>query len=111
MMSFIHPGSRIPDPTIAPKEDREKLFLSYHFCGLKYYKIVNNFIFEQVKKFYFTQTPIIIVLFTQIFDIKLSKIWVWDRGSGIRKKLFGIQGQKGTGSRIRNTAFAYVASL
>jgi hypothetical protein len=25
-------------------------------------------------------------LFTQKFVIKLSKIWVWDPGSGIRKK-------------------------
>ncbi len=34
------------------------------------------------------------VLFTQKFVIRLSKIWVWDPGSR-------IQGQNGTGSRIR----------
>jgi hypothetical protein len=36
----------------------------------------------------------IIELFTQKIVNKLSKIWVWDPGSEIRK----------TGSRIRNTA-------
>jgi hypothetical protein len=51
----------------------------------------------------------IIELFTQKIVTKLSKIWIWDPGSG--KNLFripdpGSRGQKGTGSRIRirNTA-------
>ena len=46
-------------------------------------------------------------LFTQKIVSKLSKIWVWDPGSGprsgIRKKPIpdpGSRGQKGTGSRI-----------
>ncbi len=48
--------------------------------------------------------------FTQKVVTKLSKIWVWDPRSGIRKKPFpdpGSRGQKGTGSRIRirNIAF------
>jgi hypothetical protein len=66
------------------------------FCSHKYHKIANNFIFEQVKKFFF-------VLFTQKIVIKLSKIWGWDPGSGIRGPGSGktysgsrIQGQKGT---------------
>jgi hypothetical protein len=42
---------RIPDQTTAPKEKGEKFILPYHFCSHKYHKIVNNFIFEQVKKF------------------------------------------------------------
>ncbi len=51
----------------------------------------------------------IMKLFTQKIVNKLSKIWVWDPGSGseIRKKPIpdpGSKGQKGTGSRIRNTA-------
>ena len=49
----------------------------------------------------------IIELFTQKVVTKLSKIWVWDPGSGIGKKPIpdpGSRGQKGTGSRIRNTA-------
>jgi hypothetical protein len=46
----------------------------------------------------------IIELFTQKIVTKLSKIWVWDPRSGIRKKHIpdpGSRGQKGTGSRIR----------
>jgi hypothetical protein len=45
----------------------------------------------------------ILELFTQKIVTKLSKIWVWDQRSGIRKKLTpdpGSRGQKGTGSRI-----------
>jgi hypothetical protein len=76
--------------------------------------IVNNFIFEQVKKVFLAKTLIIMYFFTQTFVIKLSKIRVWDPGFGIRapgsrKKPIPesrIQGQKDTGSRIRirNTA-------
>jgi hypothetical protein len=43
-------------------------------------------------------------LFIQKIVIKLSKIWVWDPRSGIRKKPIpdpGSRGHKGTGSRIR----------
>jgi hypothetical protein len=48
----------------------------------------------------------IIELFTQKFVTKLKKIWDWDPRSGIRKKTYSgsrirVQGQKGTGSRIR----------
>jgi hypothetical protein len=54
------------------------------FCSNKYHKIVNNFIFEQVKKIILAKTLRIVVLVTQKFVIKLSKIWVWDPGSEIR---------------------------
>ncbi len=46
----------------------------------------------------------IIEFFTQKIVTKLSKVWVWDPGSEIRKKPIpnpGSRGQKGTGSRIR----------
>jgi hypothetical protein len=59
----------------------------------------------------------IIELFTQKIVTKLSKIWLWDPGSG--KNLFrdpektysGSRGQKGTGSRIqiRNTGIPNAA--
>jgi len=55
-------------------------------------------------KIILAKTLRIIILFTQKFIIKLSKIWVWDPGAGIRKKPIpdpGSRGQKGTGSRIR----------
>jgi hypothetical protein len=47
----VYPGYRIPDPTTATK----------------YHKIVNNFILEQVKKFFKAKTIRIIVLFTPNF--------------------------------------------
>jgi hypothetical protein len=55
----------------------------------------------------------IIELFTQKIVTKLSKIWAWDPGSGIRdpgsekKPIPDLRsrGKKGTGSRIRNTAY------
>jgi hypothetical protein len=52
----------------------------------------------------------IVELFPQKIVSKLSKIWVWDPRSGIRKKPIldpGSRGQKGSGSRIRirNTGF------
>jgi hypothetical protein len=43
-------------------------------------------------------------LFTQKIVPKLTKVWVWDPRSGIRKKPIpdpGSRGQNGTGSRIR----------
>jgi hypothetical protein len=54
----------------------------------------------------------ILDFFTQKIVTKLSKIWVWDPRSGIRKKPIpdpGSRGQKGTGSRIqiRNTGHRY----
>ncbi len=76
ILIFTHPGSRISDPGSKNRNKR---------AGWK--KIWANF-----------QT--IIELFTKKSVTKLSKIWVWDPGSGI-----GFSGgQKGTGSRIRNTA-------
>ncbi len=98
--------SRIPDPTTAPKEEGDKNFFVLLFLSTshKYHKIVNNFIFEQVKKIILTKTLRILVLFTQKFVSKLSKY-----GFGIRDRDLGpntfsrsrIQGQKGTGFRIR----------
>jgi hypothetical protein len=43
--------SRIPAQTTAPQEGG-KIFVLPLFCSHKYAKIVNNFIFEQVKKFF-----------------------------------------------------------
>jgi hypothetical protein len=79
----FHP-SRIPDPRTAPKEEGKIFFCPNIFGSHKYHKMENNFI---------------LVLFTQKFVVKLSKIWVWDSRSG--KNLFSIPDQKGIGSRIR----------
>jgi hypothetical protein len=64
--------------------------------------IENYFIFEMLEK-NLVQFSIIIEVFTQKIVTKLSKIWVWDPGSG--KNLFripnpGFRGQKSIGSWI-----------
>jgi hypothetical protein len=66
----------------------------------------NYFNFEMQKKKIGANFQRIIELFTQKNVTKLSKLWVWDPGSEIRKKPFpdpGSRGQKSNGSRIRNT--------
>jgi hypothetical protein len=81
------------------------------FCSHKNHKIENFLNFELVKKKIWANLQRIIELSTQKIIIKLSKIWVWDPGSEIRKKPIpdpGSRGQKGSESRIRirNTARA-----
>ncbi len=63
-----------------------------------------------IKKKIWAKYQRIIEVFTQKIVTKLSKIWGWDPRSGIRKKPIpdpGSRGQKGTGSRIRNTAYEH----
>jgi hypothetical protein len=69
---------------------------------------LNYFIFEMLKKKIWANFRRIIELFTQKIVTKLSKIWVWDMGSGIRKKPIphpgpGVKKAPDPGSRIRNT--------
>jgi hypothetical protein len=88
--------------------------LSYIFCSHKYHKIVNNFIFENVKKFIFgAKTIRIIVFFTQNVVISYQKygFGIRDPRSRIRKKPNADPAsrvKKGTGFRIRNTV-RYIA--
>jgi hypothetical protein len=84
-------GCRIQDPKTATKERGEK------FCYVIPFYVATNF-------------QRIIELFTQKIVTKLSKVWVWDPGSG--KNLFripdpGVKKAPDPGSliRIRNTAF------
>jgi hypothetical protein len=59
-----------------------------------------------IKKKIWANFQRIIELFTKKIVKKLCKIWSWDPRSGIRKKPIpdpGSRGQKGTGSRIRDT--------
>jgi hypothetical protein len=90
------PEIRIPDPTAEPKEEGENFFCPSSFCSHKCHKILNNFIFVQVKKIFSARTLRIIVLLTQRFVSKISKIWVWDPRSGTRKKPI-----PGPGSRVK----------
>jgi hypothetical protein len=60
------------------------------FFGFINFTKLNYFIFEMFKKKIWANFQRIIELFTQKIVSKLSKIWVWDPGSGprsgIRKK-------------------------
>jgi hypothetical protein len=131
LRSVADPGcsSRIPDPDFYPyripdlgariqkqqqKSGVKKVFCHNFLCSHKFHKIANYFSFEVLKKKkIWANFQRIIELFAQKIVTKLSKIWFWDPGSGIldprsgiRKKPIpdpGSRGQKGTGSRIRNT--------
>jgi hypothetical protein len=95
--------SRIPDPKTATKEKGEKKLVVIFLCSHKFHKIANYFSFEVLKKKIWTNFQRITELFTTKIVNKLSKIWVWDLGSGIRIKPIpdpGSRSQKGTGSQI-----------
>ena len=100
-------GCRFPDPKTAMKDRGEKKFVVIPFFGAINFTKLNYFIFENLKKKNLGQFSKNYRPFTQKIVSKLSKIWVWDPRSGIRKKPIPdprSRGQKGTGSRIRNTA-------
>ncbi len=60
------------DPTTAPKEDG-KFFLSTIFCSHKYHKILNNFSFGDVNKFFLAKTLGIIVFLPKILSLSYQK--------------------------------------
>ncbi len=109
ILIFTHLGSRISDPGSKNSNKREgwkKNCCHKFLCSHKFHKIAIYFSFEVQKKKIWANFQRIIELFTQKIVNKLSKIWVWDPGSEIRdpeKTYSGSRGQKGTGSRIRNT--------
>jgi hypothetical protein len=82
--------------------------LSYLFCSNKFHKIEEYFIFEILKIKILANFQRIIKFFALKIATKLSKIWVWDPGSEIRKKPIpdpGSRGQIGSRIRIRNTTY------
>ena len=112
--SVADPGclSRIPDLGSRIQKQQQmtgvkNFFCQTNFCSHKFHKTEYFYIFDKLNKKNWPNFPRIIEVFTQKIVTKPSKIWVWDPGSG--KNLFripdpGSRGQKGTGSRIRNTA-------
>ncbi len=87
------PGSRIPYPKTATEERSEKKNCCGTFlCIHKFHKIENYFSFKVLKKKIWANFQRIIELFTQKIVTKLSKISVWDPGSG--KNLFRIPESK-----------------
>jgi hypothetical protein len=81
---FSHPGSRIQKQQ--QKRGVKKIFCHTFLCSHKFHKIENYFSFEVLKKKIWANFQRIKELFTQKIVTKLSKIWLWDPGSGIRKK-------------------------
>ncbi len=93
-MFIPDPGSwllPIPDPgskNSNKREGRKKICCHNFLCSHNFHKIPNYFSFEVQKKKIWANFQRIIELFTQKIVTKLSKIWVWDPGSG--KNLFRI---------------------
>jgi hypothetical protein len=126
--SVADPGclSRIPDPDFYPsripdlgsriqkqqqKRGVKKNFCHNFLCSHKFLKIAYYFSFGVLKKKIWANFQRIIEFFNKKIVTKLSKIWVWNPRSGIRKKPIpdpGSRGQKGTRSRIRNTGKKYL---
>ncbi len=87
----------IPDPGSKNSNKREgwkKIWCHTLLCSHKFHKIVHYFSFEVLKKKIWANFQRIIELFAQKIVTKLSKVCVWDPGSGIGKNLFRIQGSK-----------------
>jgi hypothetical protein len=83
----------IPDPESRiqkqqQKREGKKICCHNFLCSHKFHKIANYFSFEVLKKKIWANFQRIIELFTQKIVTKLSKIWIWDPGSG--KNLFRI---------------------
>jgi hypothetical protein len=84
-------GMFIPDPDLPVSDARsriqkqqQKICCHTFLCNHKFYKIINYFSFEVLKKKIWANFQRIIELFTQKIVTKLSEIWVWDPGSEIR---------------------------
>ncbi len=66
----------IPDPGSHKKKKKEKIFLSYHFSGYKFYKIENNYISEKVQKNVSSNWQKNLIFSTQKIVTKLSDKWI-----------------------------------
>jgi hypothetical protein len=92
------------------KRGVKKICCHNFLCSHKFHKIAHYFSFDVLKKKIWANFQRIIELFTQKIVNKLSKIWIWDLGSGIRdpgsgKNLFripdpGVKKALDPGSRI-----------
>jgi hypothetical protein len=102
---ILDPGSwfwPIPDPGSKNSKKREgwkKICCHNFICSHKFHKIANYFSFEVLKKKIWVNFQRIIELFSQKIVNKLSKIWVWDPRSGIRKKPMPDPGSRIQGSK------------
>jgi hypothetical protein len=98
LSSVADPGclSRIPDPDFYPsriqkqqqKRRVKKICCRTFLCSYKFHIIENYLFLKCGGKKMWANFQRIIELFTQKIAIKLSKLWLWDPGSG--KNLFLI---------------------
>ena len=88
ILIFTHPGIPPGSKDSNKREGWKKISCRNFLCSHKFHKIANNFSFQVLKKKILANFQRIIELFTQKIVTKLSKIWVWDPGSG--KDLFRI---------------------
>ncbi len=84
----------IPDQKTATKERGEKNLLSYLTWSHKFHKIKNYFILELLNNKIWANFQRIIELIIPKIVTKLSKIWVWDPGSGKILSRIPSQGSK-----------------
>jgi hypothetical protein len=85
MLIFTHPGSWILDLGSKKQQQKrgaKKICCNTFYCSHKFHKIVNYFIFETLKKKNWASFQRILELFTQKIVTRVSKIWIWDPGSG-----------------------------
>jgi hypothetical protein len=85
ILIFTHPGSRISDlgsKSSSKREGWKKIICHTFFGSHKFHIIENVFIFKMLMKKIWANFQRIIELFTKKIVTKLSKIWVWDPGSG-----------------------------
>ncbi len=76
ILIFVHPGSKNSNK----REEWKKICCHTFFCGHKFHKIENYFIFELLKNKIWTNFQRIKELFIKKIVTKLSQIWVWDPG-------------------------------
>ncbi len=99
------PGSwflPIPDPgskNCNKREGWKNNWCHTFLCSHKFHKIVHYFSFEVLKKKIWANFQRITELFAPKIVTKLSKVWVWDPGSG--KNLFRIPDPGVKDPRIR----------
>jgi hypothetical protein len=112
MIMVVHSGSRIRFFTYFPGQKGTDpwsgsvtLLVTYAiWCQTflfshKFHKLVHYFRFEVLKKKILANFQRILELFTQKTVTKLSKVWVWDPRSGIRKKPIPDPGSRIQGSK------------
>ncbi len=90
VLSIPDPGSRVRDPTTAPKRGGGiKFVCPTIFSSHKYHKIVNNFIFEQITKIFLVKTLRILGLFTQKLSLSYQKYGFGIRDPGSKRQRTG----------------------